>query len=369
VRIEQPIRRILKWTKSTWDQPGVRPVVRKNFRKVLLCGTPAMGGDKYASGSDEKTVYWTCKSRMCPKCGRRMTLLWQREQMATLPEMQYAGVVFSMPSVLWEIFRQNRHLLNDLPTLGADVIKNWVKLQFGAEAAIMVVPHTFGRHMNFNTHLHVLISGLGWNESEAEWVPLELPGAALMPMWIYAVITYLRTALDAGVLKSELGNYAVKKLLTAQYERRWWSVHVDQFASKEHFLLYGGRYAKHPPVAQHRFFKLKKTEVAFRTRDHKVNCVVATTFKPEEFVRLLADHVPDHYRHVIRNFGLLSPRSKGQKDAAIFAMLGQKKQPRPAMVSWPDLSLESFGVDPLLDSKGRRMEWVSTVAPARGHGS
>jgi hypothetical protein len=75
--------------------------------------------------------------------------------------------------------------------------------------------------------------------------------------------------------------------------------------------------------------------------------------------------VPDHYKHTIRNFGLLSPRSRGQRSAAIFSALGQKKPTRPARVSWSELSMQTFGVDPLLDSKGQRMEWVGTVAPTR----
>ena len=139
--------------------------------------------------------------------------------------------------------------------------------------------------------IHILVSSQGWNESKAEWTSLDLPAAALMLMWRYAVITYLRGALGAGALSSEMGSVPIWKLLKAQYER-WWSIDVDQFASKEHFLRYAGRYAKRPPVAQYRFFKLKKTEIGFWTRDHKLNRMVATTYTPEELVKLLADHVP-----------------------------------------------------------------------------
>ena len=364
MRIKQPLRRVLAWTQPTWDRPDFRPEVRKSFRNVLLCGTPMMGGDRYASSTEEKIVYYTCKSRSCPRCGRRNTLIWQIEQSTALPEMPYIGVVFTMPDVLWPTFRQNRHLLNDLDVLGADVIQNWIKTKCGAKAMVIVVRHTFGRHLNFNPHLHILVSSQGWNESKAGWVPLDLPAAALMPMWRYAVITYLRGALDAGALNSEMGSVPMRKLLKAQYER-WWSVDVDQFASKEHFLRYAGRYAKRPPVAQYRFFKLKKTEIGFWTHDHKLNRTVATTHTPEKFVRLLADHVPARYKHAIRYFGLLSPRSKARRSAALFAMLGQNKPPRPARVSWSELSIQTFGVDPLIDSNGQRMEWTSRVARSR----
>src|SRR2546430_8645593 len=39
---------------------------------------------------------------------------WQLEQDASLPDVPYAAIGFSMPDVLWPIFKQNRHLLHDL---------------------------------------------------------------------------------------------------------------------------------------------------------------------------------------------------------------------------------------------------------------
>ncbi|MGO9303967.1 MAG: transposase zinc-binding domain-containing protein, partial [Candidatus Korobacteraceae bacterium] len=88
----------------------------------------------------EKLVYHTCKSRACPSCGHRATLLWQREQWAALPDIRYAGIALTMPDVLWSIFQKNRHLLHDLPALGAAVIQQWVKVKFGASVLIMVIP-------------------------------------------------------------------------------------------------------------------------------------------------------------------------------------------------------------------------------------
>jgi hypothetical protein len=113
--------------------------------------------------SDRKCA--TCKSRACPSCGHRATLLWQRELWASLPDIRYAGIVFTMPNVLWPIFQRNRHLLHDLPALGAAVIKQWVKIKFGVEFLITVIPHTFGAWLNFNSHLHILVSAGGLKTS------------------------------------------------------------------------------------------------------------------------------------------------------------------------------------------------------------
>jgi hypothetical protein len=104
-----------------------------------------------------------------------------------------------MPDVLWPIFRQNRHLLHDLPKLGAAVIQQWARLKCGVRAPIMVIPHTFGGGLNFNSHLHILVSAGGLQQSEGRWVNSlvfdeDRDKGKLMRMWRFAVITYLRAA-------------------------------------------------------------------------------------------------------------------------------------------------------------------------------
>jgi hypothetical protein len=199
------LKQILEETRDIWDRPGTRPAVRKNFAAVLSCGTAALGWEMYASENEQKRCYHRCKSRFCSSCGYRSTLQWLEEQDAVLPDMPYAGVVFTMPSELWPIFKANRHLLHDLPVLGAGVIEQWLIMKYGARALIMVIPHTFGGDLKFNTHLHILISAGGLEKSTGRWIPrLDLNKKALMNMWRYAVIDHLRRALKVGVLKSEL---------------------------------------------------------------------------------------------------------------------------------------------------------------------
>src|SRR5580658_2249729 len=110
----------------------------------------------------------------------------------------------------------------------------------------MVIPHTFGARLNFNSHLHILVSAGGLNDSDGGWTAcLYFDRKKLMHMWRFAVITFLREALKAGVLTSKLHPADLKAVLAREY--RWWSTHVDYFLSKEHFLRYAGRYARRPP--------------------------------------------------------------------------------------------------------------------------
>ena len=368
---EQPIEQILSATRAHWDRTETRTAVRENFAKMIACRTSALGAEVYASETEEKLAYHTCKSRTCPSCGHRATIQWQRETWCDLPDIPYVGIVLTMPDVLWPIFRQNRHLLHDLPTLGAAVIQQWAKLKYGVRVPIMVIPHTFGGRLNFNSHLHILVSAGGLQESEGRWVDSLLfnedededkDKGKLMRMWRFAVITYLREALEAKVLTSDSSPQELRTRLKKQYER-WWSIDIDHFASKEHFLRYAGRYVRRPPIAQYRFVKITDREVRFWTKDKILKRRVNISCTPEEFVAALAEHVPNRYQHGIRYFGLLAPGSRGRTSAAVFALLGQQRRSRPRRLSWAFSLRRDFGVDPLIDRRGQAMRWIGRLSP------
>ena len=278
MRDEQPLRQILAGARRHWDRPETRTAVRETFAKMIDCRTSALGAEVYASETEEKLVYHTCKSRACPSCGHRATELWQREQRTALPDIPYTGIVLTMPDVLWPTFQQNRHLLHDLAALGAGVIQQWVKARYGVRVLVMVVQHTFGRRLNFNPHLHILVSAGGLQESEGRWIaPLRFEKDALMHMWRYAVITYLREALKAKVLTSEWSSEELTAVLKTQYER-WWNIDIDRFKSKWRFLRYAGRYIRRPTIAQHRFEEITDREVQFWRKDLKQKRRVLTRY-------------------------------------------------------------------------------------------
>lgn len=356
------LKEILRASRQLWDHPATRSEVRKSFADILDCGTPALGWEVYASATEEKIFYHRCKSRFCPSCGYRATLLWLEQQEASLADVPYSGIVFTMPSELWPIFRQNRHLLHDLPVLAAGVIQQWFRMKYAAHAIIMAVPHTFGGDLKFNTHVHMLVSAGGLRDSDARWIPrLQLNKGALMRMWRYAVIFHLRWAFKARVLKFPLDAKQFGHLLDMAYEserRRTWIIFIDRIVSKAHFLRYAARYVRRPPIASWRLLQVTDKDVDFVAKDTRARQLVPTHVTLRKFVSLLAAHVPCRYRHGIRYFGLLAPRAKDLNSVGLFAILQQRRQPRPKRLSWRHSLIKYFGVDPLLDTRGSEMRWV-----------
>jgi Putative transposase len=127
----------------------------------------------------------------------------------------------------------------------------------------------------------------------------------------------------------------------------WWSTDIKRFRSKKQFLAYAGRYARRPPIAQHRFQKVGRREIRFLTKDTRSKRTVETVYTPAAFLSALADHVPDRYKHGVRYFGLLAPRVKGQTHDALFALLGQPRWAKPVRPRWASSLRKSFGVDPI----------------------
>src|SRR3954471_9424088 len=144
-------------TKELWAKEGVRKAVRDNLEKIIRCRTPVLGAEIYASDTETKVICHTCKSRFCPGCGNRATLTWQREQWRALPDARYSEICFTMPNVFWEFFQKDRELLSDIAALAASVIMRWIEAHYGVVPYVLVIPHTFGRRLNFHPHLHILV--------------------------------------------------------------------------------------------------------------------------------------------------------------------------------------------------------------------
>ena len=103
---EHPLKQILIATLNLWDRPSTPDHVRKAFRSILNCGTIALGAEVYASATQRKIVYHTCKSRFCPSCGQRATEAWQEELQTVLPDIPYVGLTFTMPEEFWPILQR-----------------------------------------------------------------------------------------------------------------------------------------------------------------------------------------------------------------------------------------------------------------------
>jgi hypothetical protein len=223
---------------------------------------------------------------------------------------------------------------------------------------LIIVSQTFGGLLNFNCHLHMLLSAGGFQESECLWIEwLHFDKAELMRMWRLALCSYLWVASRLGAIRSNLSSEEFEEILQVQ-------ARLDHLCRplyvEEEVPVLRGTIRSTATAAQNHIVEITETDIRFLAKKRKNNCVRVVTLQwsKQKLVDTLGHHVPDRYRHAMRYFGLLAPLSKRDISDTLLAMLRQKKPPRQDRLSWPELSLRTFDINPLMDSRRQVMHWV-----------
>jgi hypothetical protein len=223
MKYRNPLKRILSDTRSSWDHDGTRDVVRRVFATALQCRTAELGAEVYSSDNQDLIHYHTCKSRACTSCGNRASIQWRRERWAALPTQSYHGITFTMPDVLWPLFRDNPVLTKALPSLAAAVIQAHLATRRGLKVGVIAILHTFNGKLEFNSHVHTMVTAGGLHGSSEVWVSSTLYDRdALMMSWQRAVVAILRAAAQSGQLVTRIPTEQLEELLSRQ-GNRWWS--------------------------------------------------------------------------------------------------------------------------------------------------
>ncbi len=242
------------------------------------------------------------------------------------------------------------------------MIHAYARARHGLHVGVIAVLHTFNGRLEFNSHVHTMITS-GGLQSSGRWVSSSYYDKdVIMQSWRRAVIRLLRAALRTGRLRVDVTTAESEAMLNEQ-GKRWWSVNVQSLGSKEHFLKYAGRYVRRPPIAQRRITYIGERSIEFWTLDKKLGCRVSVRCSPEEFIDRWSQHIPDPYTHSVRYFGLFAPRSLSQTSATVFALNRQKQSPRPKARPWAESLERDFGTNPLLDRMGEKMKWVRRLRP------
>ena len=97
-----------------------------------------------------------------------------------------------MPDVLWNVFPYDRTLL-DIPFKAAEqTILEWCREKGGYVPGVVCVLHTFGSVLNFNVHIHTLITEGGLSSDRTAWIGNEfIPWKMLKERWKHWILTLL----------------------------------------------------------------------------------------------------------------------------------------------------------------------------------
>lgn len=321
------IKQIFKdhWTEYLAKHPEVPEYVRNEVKKVLNCRDPEKGGYAKFVCPDHPREYvivpHSCKSRFCNVCGVWQTNKWINNVTSDFPQTSYWHITFTIPDYLWYFFhyQSNRPLLALLFQASAETVLGWFRRR-GLLPAITSVLHTFGKKLNWNTHIHMITTaaGLGYNKKgHPVWQEINyLPEDVLKKRWRAILLSILSQHIDSSF----------KKML---FKINWY-VHLGaRLVNPEVTCKYIGRYSKRPVIAESRITDYDGNFVSFFYEDRQ-----ELGFKKKEFCRLtweefitrLIQHIPQPQFKMIRYYGILANTVRNKYQKIVFKLLNQVKK-------------------------------------------
>ena len=333
--IPRPIKLIFNkdnaWTKLLWKHGKEIPIWSiTSIERMLACGTSLMGGRYYECQKPNcihsKFIPHTCKNKACSSCGFKATEIWTQQQKTVMPDCEHQHLTFTMPSQFWPLFKNNRWLLNHIFKCAADTLLKWAEKQ-GIKVGIFGALHTYGRRQSWHPHIHLSVTRGGLNKHR-KWKSIFFKKNLVEAHWRRNITTLLRKLYSSIVLPPSLSHQIRdydewNRFLNTHYQRKW---HVH-FAKKtkhlKHTVNYIGRYIKKPPISGSKLRHYAGGDVVFDYLDHNDKTYKSLTLSQEEMLLRFLSHVPDKHFKMIRYFGFLSNRKRGELLPIIYEQLNQ----------------------------------------------
>lgn len=201
------------------------------------------------------------------------------------------------------------------------------------------VLHTFGRPLNWNPHIHCLISE-GGTGTITPWRKVS-----------HFNFTFLRNAFCTALL-NELYNLlgsSFKKTKSFIYKQCKNGFYVYAKSNKYEpniITSYIGRYLGRPIIDTSRIDNYDGDWVTFHYNRHEDDVLVTEKIPVLEFIRRLIQHIPEKHFKMIRYYGIYARHRKN--DNRLFRAISRKKHAFLVSLNrWRTSILRSFGYDPL----------------------
>ncbi len=135
--------------------------------------------------------------------------------------------------------------------------------------------------------------------------------------------------------------------LTSQYCRRW-KLHFAKKTNQLHKTVnYLGRYLKRPPISGSRLRHYSKGgQLTFEYLNHRTGEKETLTLAAEELICRLIEHIPDKHFKMIRYYGFLSNRRRGEMLPKVYDALEMESKDAAELPCYASMLKKFANVNP-----------------------
>lgn len=321
-----------------------RQTVIENVDRMIHCGDPSFGGAMYACPhcGNLKFVPFRCKSRFCPTCGVKYCQERSTSMSFKLIHCSHRHCVFTIDEELRHFFLEDRSLLNCLFHAVRSVVlrmfhninksKNFVP-------GFICVLHTFGRPLEWNPHIHCLITEGGFSDDGFWRVVKHFNYMLLRKSFQTALLNELEHQIGPSFKK-------IKALIYRKDKNGFYVYAKLNLCDPNTVVKYISRYLGRPVIALNRIDSYDGESVTFHYNRHEDDVYVEKTLPVLDFMRILIQHIPEKNFKMTRYYGLYARYRK--KDKSLYKAIHKSRHKLfRSFTKWRTNILLSFGYDPL----------------------
>lgn len=349
--------------KATIDK--VRPNADKEVKKIIACANHELGATVYVCKDCDEVVFshHTCKGKLCSSCGIKAQKLRTENILEKCINVKHRHITFTIPDYLCPWFFKDLTSTNILFEAVSDtiysVINGRVKKRKIRKYDLKYTPgffaflHTFGRPLNFNTHIHVIIAECVFDKNKKykkyDYFNYDALSKRFMKLLLDKMEAYFgkekfSQTKNQMYLKYKNGFYVNNKL--EDDERK--------FNSIEGLIRYLTRYCARPAMAETRIINYDGENVTFFYKDHKEEQYHEEKISAFSFITKLLRHLlPEGFKS-IRSYGFYNKSNK-LCDSIKHIISKEKIKFKQALLNWKNLIAASFNRIPIICPKCKQI--------------
>lgn len=335
----------------------IRPNANKEVNKIIDCANHNLGFSVYSCHKCNEIIFshHTCKGKLCSSCGIKSQKIKTQHILEKCINVKHRHITFTIPNSLCSYFFDYLPSTDLLfqsvsdtlySTVNGKVKKNISKYKFKYSPGFFAFLHTFGRPLNFNTHIHVIIAEYVVdkykNLKEFKYFNYDALSKRFMKILLDKMEKYFgkdnfKDTKNKMYLKYKNGFYVNTKLEDDGYK----------FNSIEELIRYLTRYCSRPAMAESRIINYDGNNVTFCYLDHTNEEYHEETNSAFEFITKLLRHLlPENFKS-IRSYGFYNKSSK-LYDNIKYVISREKIKLKRELLKWKNLILTSFNRIPII---------------------
>lgn len=337
--------------KSTID--NIRPNAPKEINKIINCSNHNLGASVFVCPNDNEVFFChhTCKGKLCSSCGIKSQKIKTQNILEKCINTKHRHITFTIPNDLTMWFFKpiisTSILFDSVNETIYSVINGKVKkkYKFKYMPGFFAFLHTFGRPLNFNPHIHVIIAeGLidkHHNFKKYNYFNYDALSKRFMKILLDKMENYFgkvkfKDTKNTMYLKYKNGFYVNNKLEDDGYK----------FKSIEDLIRYVTRYCSRPVIAESRILNYDGENVTWYYSDHKHEQYHEITESAFSFITKILRHLlPSNFKS-IRYFGFYN-KSNSLCDKLITIIKKEKISFMRSLLKWQHSIFTSFNRIPI----------------------